>query len=312
MGKRLFKIVVTLLLLVIAFLILDWKKVINIIGQVHPIAGFMVVFLIFTHFLLTAWRWHILLDLPAIFFLKNLKVYLYGNFLNSFTPANLGGDVYRFAALKQYSSNRMYFIGRLIEERILGLFFFLVCYVLFYLISFFAWSGPNPRLFFISSVVSGICAMLMLIIPYSNSWINKIFGHYASPKIAQLFFESRFGMSLRPSLMLFRLTLLSVAAVFLWITSVYIVALDLNCLLPWSVVGIIAILVELLRFIPMTVQGIGLREGAYAYLFHLFGYSPESGFAVGVAVYLFLNIVLFLSGLVSMVIPINRTFPKGA
>lgn len=305
MGKRLLKIVVTLMLLVIAFLILDWKKVISIIGQIHPIAAFMVVFLISAHFILTAWRWHILLDLPEIFFLNNLKVYLYGNFLNSFTPANLGGDVYRFAVLKQYSSNKMYFIGRIIEERLLGLFFFLICYVLFYLLSSFAWSGPSPRLFFISLVVSGICAMLMLIIPYSNSWINTIFGRYASPKITQLFLESRFGMSLRPSLMLSRLTVLSVVAVFLWITSVYTVALDLNCLLPWPVVGIIAILVELLRFIPMTVQGLGLREGAYAYLFHLCGYSPECGFAVGVTVYLFLNIVLCLSGLVSMVMPVK-------
>jgi len=50
------------------------------------------------------------------------------------------------------------------------------------------------------------------------------------------------------------------------------------------------------RIVPVTIQGLGLREGAFAALLGLSGYAPESGFVLGVAAYLALSAALVLTG----------------
>ena len=41
-------------------------------------------------------------------------------------------------------------------------------------------------------------------------------------------------------------------------------------------------LVLLLQTLPLSLAGIGLREGAYAYLFRLYKLPPENGVLIGV------------------------------
>ena len=41
-------------------------------------------------------------------------------------------------------------------------------------------------------------------------------------------------------------------------------------------------LVLLLQVLPVSFAGIGVREGAYAYLFTLFDMAPEKGILIGV------------------------------
>ena len=53
-------------------------------------------------------------------------------------------------------------------------------------------------------------------------------------------------------------------------------------------------LVLLLQALPVSFAGIGLREGAYAYIFTLFGLPSEQGFLIGI---LFFTQMLIFSGI---------------
>ena len=55
---------------------------------------------------------------------------------------------------------------------------------------------------------------------------------------------------------------------------------------------------ELVRLIPLTAQGIGVREGTFAMAFVLVGQSAESGFAVGVIAYLLVSLADVLIGFI--------------
>jgi hypothetical protein len=48
--------------------------------------------------------------------------------------------------------------------------------------------------------------------------------------------------------------------------------------------------------VPVTIQGIGLREGAFAYLLAFLGHSPEQSYVVGLAAYLALSVSIVLCG----------------
>ncbi|MEO0248899.1 MAG: hypothetical protein ABIN58_05020, partial [candidate division WOR-3 bacterium] len=78
--------------------------------------------------------------------------------------------------------------------------------------------------------------------------------------------------------------------------AVRIIALDLGLDVSWSALGTVAILVELIRLVPITLQGVGVREGSFAYLFKSLGESPETGFALGLVSYLALSMAVGLFG----------------
>ena len=75
-------------------------------------------------------------------------------------------------------------------------------------------------------------------------------------------------------------------------------AFDLGINISYLQLGAVVILVELIRLIPITIQGLGLREGMYAYLFQILEKSPEDGFVLGSVTYLTLSLSLLFSGLI--------------
>ena len=55
-------------------------------------------------------------------------------------------------------------------------------------------------------------------------------------------------------------------------------------------------LVLLLQTIPISFAGIGVREGAYAYLFTLFNLPPEAGVLIGILFFSQMLIMAFAGG----------------
>jgi hypothetical protein len=91
---------------------------------------------------------------------------------------------------------------------------------------------------------------------------------------------------------------LSFLAMGLWILTVHMVAVDLGLHVSWLTLGMIVVLVELVRLLPVSIQGIGVREGAYAYLFSVIGESSEAGFVLGTVSYLALSLSVLMAGVV--------------
>jgi hypothetical protein len=74
------------------------------------------------------------------------------------------------------------------------------------------------------------------------------------------------------------------------------VARRLGFEIPWSLLLVVVTSVELVRIVPLTIQGIGVREGAFASLLGLFGHAPENGFVLGAVAYLALSVSLVVTG----------------
>ena len=71
-------------------------------------------------------------------------------------------------------------------------------------------------------------------------------------------------------------------------------------------VGAIAVLTELIRFVPISFQGIGLREGSFALFVGLAGGEPEAGFVVAGLAYLGMSVSLVLAGLIGLMFGADR------
>jgi hypothetical protein len=96
---------------------------------------------------------------------------------------------------------------------------------------------------------------------------------------------------------------LSLAGGVLWTMVPLIMARSLGMQAPYAMLGMVVIFVELIRIVPITIQGIGVREGLFAYCFSLLHLPPEQGFLVGTVSYLALSLGLLVVGVASRLIP---------
>ena len=83
-----------------------------------------------------------------------------------------------------------------------------------------------------------------------------------------------------------------------WCVMVLLIATDFGIHIQVPAILMICTTAELVRLVPLTVQGIGVREGTFAMAFVLVGQSAESGFAVGAVAYLLVSLADILIGFI--------------
>jgi len=299
---------ISILLLGAALYLLDWESLYLAIQKVDLWAFGIAVLLILVIFSVLGVRWYrIIQPVAPLSFTEHLRYFFYGLFLNSFTPANLGGDVYRIVSLKPSASSSLSIALALIKERLCGLLAYLMAYLVCLSIFWSSEGASLPHSANIFLYTGGVIVLAtaglffgpshVLSFAMTFSWVQSRKPLHATLGCMQA--ASRFkSFQEFVSLMGY-----SAVGILLWLLAVRIVALDLGLDISWSALGAVVILVELIRLVPITLQGVGIREGAFAYLFKLLGESPETGFALGLVSYLALSLAIVLSGLLGWGVP---------
>ena len=306
--KTLIKVIVSIILLAVAIYLLDWENLKNVLLRVSPTIFFLGILTAFSTIIILGIRWHLLLiKIGSFKLLESTKDYLYATFLNSFSPANVGGDIYRFFTLKDKTSEKLTVVATLLKERILGV----LAYFIGYLCFIFGLWLTVPKLLLSRKILfypAGIILFampLMLVFPLGIRTICKTRWARNHNRLYNGITRLYNAIHFESLMTLAKLLGLSLIALFLWILTAQIMAFDLRIDIPYLLLGAVVILVELIRLIPITIQGVGLREGMYAYLFQIIGKSPEDGFVLGSVTYLALSLSLLFSGLIGSILKTN-------
>jgi uncharacterized protein (TIRG00374 family) len=233
--------------------------------------------------------------------LQHMQHYFYGTFLNNFTPANLGGDAYRIIALSGHATGKLEVIVGLVRERLLGVLalfgFYLFC-LAGSLVGKQAALGDAQTLFVAAGVVTFVAGIGLLLAPAVLDRLATWIEPRLSERFATTLRHCCTAMHLSSSGGFTKLIALSLLTVWLWVLAVQTIAFDLGVHMSWKTLGLIVVLVELIRSVPISIQGIGVREGTYAYLFSRLGEPSEVGFILGMMSYLALSVAIVVAGLV--------------
>lgn len=307
MAGRLLRITVSAALLGLAIWLLDVEALKDALFRLDPLILVLTTVVLVVEFPVLGLRWIVLVrGVSPLSALQQMRHYLIGVFLNNFTPGQLGADVYRFLKLKDGAEGKAVLAGILVRERLLGL----VSYLLFFELCA-AWTlavAPpqgQGRLVLIGlmglfgAALAGIAVLPLLLRVSRNFWTTKLPEKYhGAIRLAAAALEV-------PSVGGFVLLLgLSFAGgCVLWTVAVQLVAWDLGSPGTFAMLGMVAVAADLLRLFPLTVQGIGIREGSFAALFGVLGLDPEQGFVVGAVAYALASVALVLSGVLGRMIP---------
>ena len=299
--KAFLKLASSVVLLLLAVRLLDVGTMLEMLRQGSVSAFVSAIAINIFAFGIMGVRWHFISATKIESSLRsNLAMYLKATFFNTFTPANFGGDIYRLMKLKNVIASTAELLKLLLRERILGLYGYVVMFLIAYTLiavfhDDFASSVDNPYLYGLEFAVA-VLALPFLARPMGGRLallLRAIVGKERLLGLEAWVDALATLMSFRGGL---RLMLLTFSGIFLWVLSIQIVSAGFGLIIPTLHLVVVATLVELIRLVPITVQGIGLREGVFAYLLSFFGQNPEQSYVIGLTAYLALSVSIMLCG----------------
>ena len=272
------RILISLVLLTIIFLNVDFKTSWEYIKLVNPGVYLTVVGCLALSNCSSAVRWHMILNKlgssPGIFVM--IKILAVGLFFNQILPSAVGGDLVRVYRCRLVGVELLKATKSVLIERFIGFLTMLCCFVICSVILMQKINDPSiNNLLIMVSVFSVIAILLflsldMLPAPLINSRIAK--------KIVSISFDAR--RILRSKELFLKTILCSLVSIFLLTLSYLLFSLALNLplgFLDWLIIGT---LVNVVSILPISLAGWGVREGIIITLLMAYGVSAEIALAI--------------------------------
>lgn len=255
-----------------------------------------------------AFRWKYLL---SVFKLKIslLRIMYWGmiaTFFNMFLPTALGGDVVRIYELSKHSGRTYDAAASVLIGRIIG-------YVGAIALAFGALVF-NPVLRGDSRILVSVVTITVA----SLSAMFVLFNTRLSKKVVQIF--SRLGMGFisekvekaYEALHLYRgqyrvLIVALLMSLFLQVTyiaCVYLIGIALGMEVPFRFYLSSIPLIWIITMIPVSISGIGLREGGFVFFFSMIGVKSEKSIALSLLVFSQMVLIGLIGGIMYLSFPL--------
>jgi uncharacterized protein (TIRG00374 family) len=232
-----------------------------------------------TQYLLSALKWKIILKAENISppFSSLLASYLIGNFLSLFLPSSFGGDIYRVAALQRFNPNIYQNTSSVLFDRISGFFALISIAIIGHFLLF--------RSIINYYLIGGYATLIFgFLAATSNQFLRLEFlkkSIFLKPilRIAESFNNYRRNMSILALIILISFLFQNNIVI---INKLYCQSLGIH--VPLTYLYVIIPIVYLTEAVPITINGLGVREGAFIVLFQHFGYDKTDAVALALLV----------------------------
>jgi glycosyltransferase 2 family protein len=288
------KLALSVTLLIVLFSHLGSAAVLDAFSRTSWWVLVFAVFALTAQSALSTLKWLLLLrqqGVASIRYLQLLKVYLKGDFINLFMPSFVVGDAYRATQLRKHTGTLHSALPSIIVDRGSGL----GALVFLGAIGLLVRLAPQH-------LVAGTLVLLAAAVAGYLLLIGAVARLAASTRPTALFgvpgiLAQSIG-ALRPSPTFFCIVALSFVFQFNTIVINFVYCLGLN--IPVSFMQLMSIVpaVYLLEVLPISINGIGARESAFAVLFAQIGLEPAHGVALGLTI----SATRYIAGLVGGIV----------
>jgi len=285
----LLKLSVSVALIAYLFSIVDLSGLAERYRTIDPRFLILAVTLLVAQVAISALKWKLILradglDTP---YLGLLRAYYIGNFLSLFLPSSFGGDIYRVYAVTSANKSLGKTTSSVLFDRLTGLLALLT-------ISLFAYvSLPGGRydLALVALYLAGIVSFFGLT---SVRAVEMLRGSNLKLISKSSVLLSSFRTYRNDLGMLWKV--LSISLLFqlgiVVINKIYAMALSIG--IAFHELLVIIPLVYLTEVLPISINGIGVRDSAFVFFYSTLGYAKEDGLAIALLVL----VMRYVSGLV--------------
>lgn len=299
--KTLLKGLIALLLICYIFSSVDLTSLASILGKADlSILSFAFLLVILSQFFISNVKWMIILRENGIFIpFKDLcNMYLVGMFFSMFLPGAHGGDLVRAHQVTKFTDKKVEGVMSVILERLtglLGLLFILWLALMLFKHPLFT---ASFRMWAVALITAGFAAFFLLFsrgLVRRFAFLSSILGSRLKQSATEIY-ESIY--SLKNKRAAFLITLLSVLFQFMTIIVHYLIAYAVHVDIPFSYLMLVVPLISVLAMLPVTLNGIGVRDMSYIGFFGAIGIEKEFSFSIGLIAFFMVMTVSLMGGIV--------------
>ena len=254
------------------------------------------------------YKWMLLLRAQGIRkpnFWQLWRLYYVGMFFSNFLPTEMGGDFIRSYYVGKRSRRQLESFAAVVMERLTGLFAVVVYGI--------AGVFLNWRLAMEVKAIQLMLVSLATIIFGIGIFSNRRLGKWIKRKLDYQLFRSFLGklQSLHEAFYLYRknLGVFALAMVVSMIFQLYVICYTFCLMKCLKIIGVsfvelllIVPAITIISILPVTINSIGLREGAFVFLFSHLGVSVSESLALA----LMFRLGMFIPSLVGGIIYIKK------
>ncbi|MBA4371544.1 MAG: hypothetical protein C0402_01640 [Thermodesulfovibrio sp.] len=277
----------------------DVSQVAQTIRRIGPTAFLSASFLYVCSLLGATFRWKLLL--PERFTLRRLfSLYMIGAFFSSFLPGVIGGDAVKAYYLNKDAKKLSLTVASIFMDRYLGYVALILMGILGVPFAFgmlgdspYRWVMP----FFFTTFVIGSLLFFGLQLGRRFTFVSEFYEYFMT-------FKDK-----KPVVV--KAVLISAVIQIMGFTSVAVLAAAMGEQIPFALLFVFLPIIITLTTLPISISGIGVREGAFVLLFGLVKVSPESATSLSLA-WFFSSFVGSLPGLAFYIRHANKPEVKNS
>lgn len=267
--KLLFRTGVSALIVGILVYKISWVALGRVIAEMHIGLTLAAFILLHVGQSFSSWRWMILAR-PLGFtepYSRYRTLFYVGTFFNLFLPTSIGGDAVRALMLAQHKNRRLPAFGSVIADRVSGVtaMLLMACLATLAPMGNAPWWVPV-----LPWLILGGLFLTMALLPrlagYSSKFKTLLFGMGWEDGRRNTWWKAVGISFIVQGLATLQVILLSIA---------------MTLPVPWHAYLVVVPLVTLLTMLPLTVNGMGVREGSLILLLSSYGVTDEQAFALG-------------------------------
>lgn len=285
------KVLVTLILLTVVALTVDLRQVWGAVSKASWLYFLLALGLYQAGIVVRSYRWQALLRAQGVHvpLRKLLDLYYVGTFFNNFLPSGFGGDIVKMFELSRYGANSELAVSTVLADRVIGLVILFAMALL--ALPFSIRLVPASFTIVLLAIIFGLALLLVLflnqrLLDYLRRHLGVVRRLFAKPKLAAFYASfARYNVhSLWKSLLASVLFNVILIAVHILLGR----SVDVNINIAYFLIFIP--IISSLMILPISISGLGVREGGYVLLFSQAGVAKPQALAMSLLFYV-LNLV---------------------
>jgi len=278
------KLAVSLLLIIFVLYFIDFRKLIHVILKINQGLLLAAFFLVVLMHIINCFRWRMCLleQSNKIYFFHLILVYWKAMFVSLFMPTEYGGDVLRVKFLWNKLDNNKLALVSVFWSRVSG--FLSMIILLLCVAPFF-----HSRYDFVSHntmLMIAAIPLLLILMFCATEKLHQFVARYSNSSIVR-----RISLQMREVFALisemathkvyaWKIFLLSLISQIMMVVVNYIYAQSLAQ--PVDILDMLYFipLLNIVSLLPITVGGLGLKEGAFVIFFSAIGITKENALAI--------------------------------
>lgn len=277
-------------------LALFWNTVIS----VSPLAIVAVAFILIANQSLSAFRWSIVLRKDMdVSYLRLLSIYFIGMFFNNFLPTMVGGDLVKGYFLYRSSGRGDVSFASIFMDRYSGFTALMVITAIALIPGYALIAGTGLSAAFGLLLGGFFCASLLIWVGGLHNWAMRILARiqfYGINKKIDTFYNVLMSYKGRSDILvkIFICSLVVQSAVTL---NYWFLGRQLGIDIGIGYFFLFVPLTTVISMLPISLAGLGIREGAFIYLFTKAGVSKEQAITLSLMYFAIMAIVSLIGGI---------------